>query len=327
MTSREIVRRAVRFENPERLPYSLSEEYGTDFASVGMYPSPDSRPSSGVDEWGAVWENIGVCTLGEVKEHPLKSWDDLGSLSIPDVRAPHRWGRLEGARARAGNRFLLSTGISIFERVHFVRGLENTWMDIHDAPEKLGGLIDTLVEMNLVAIEKYASAGADGYHFCDDWGLQSRLMVSPEAWREIWKPRYARIYSAAHEAGMLTFLHSCGYIADILDDLIEAGLDVIQMDQQENMGLEFLGERFGGRITFWCPVDIQSTMARGNVDEIRAYCRRMVEALGRPGGGFICKYYSDPAGAGHTPEAIDAMCRTFAELSHNTTQLWNGEGA
>ena len=93
MTSREIVRRAVRFEGPERLPYSLTEAYGTDFASVGMSPTPDARPSSGVDEWGAVWENIGVCTLGEVKEFPLKDWADIGSLKIPDVRAPHRWGR------------------------------------------------------------------------------------------------------------------------------------------------------------------------------------------------------------------------------------------
>ena len=140
-------------------------------------------------------------------------------------------------------------------------------------------------------------------------------MISPESWRTIWKPRYARVYQAAHAAKLLTFLHSCGNIVDILDDLIEIGLDVIQMDQQENMGLDLLGRRFGGRITFWCPVDIQNTMVRGSLEEIRAYCRKMVLALGRPHGGFIAKWYGDPAGAGHRQEAIAAMSEEFFRLS------------
>jgi len=101
---------------------------------------------------------------------------------------------------------------------------------------------------------------------------------------------------------------------DILDDLIEIGLDVIQMDQQENMGLELLGERFGGRITFYCPVDIQNTMVYGSLEDIRFYCRKMVKLLGSPNGGFIPKWYSDPVGAGHRQEAIDAMCEEFLRI-------------
>lgn len=293
------------------MPYDFPEPYGTDFAHVGMTPSPDARPREGVDEWGSVWANIGVSNLGEVKEIPLQDWDRWDALSIPDIREPRRWTDLRGARERAGDRFLIGSGISLYERTHFVRGLENVWMDIHLAPEKLGRLIDVLVDMNLYAIERYAEAGADGYMFCDDWGLQDRLMISPDSWRAIWKPRYARVYEAAHDAGLLTFLHSCGDITAILDDLIEIGLDVIQMDQQENMGLERLGREFGGRITFWCPVDIQQTMVRGTLDEIRAYARRMVTTLGRPEGGFMAMWYSDPAGAGHRQAAIDAMCEAF----------------
>jgi hypothetical protein len=113
---------------------------------------------------------------------------------------------------------------------------------------------------------------------------------------------------------------------EILDDLIEIGLDVIQMDQQENMGLELLGERYGGRITFWCPVDIQATMVRGTVEEIRAYCRRMVRVLGRPEGGFIARWYSDPAGAGHRREAIDAAAGEFVRLSREHLACKSGRG-
>lgn len=315
MSSREVIIRTIRFQKPDRLGHDFPGKYGSDFARVGINPSPDARPGRGVDEWGAVWENVGVSNLGEVKGFPLKDWDDFDKMVIPDINDPKRWESLEGARERAGDRFLLGSGISIYERVHFIRGLQNTWMDIYDAPDMLSRLIDILVDMNLTAIRKFAQAGVDGFIFCDDWGLQNRLMISPDSWRKIWKPAYARIYQAAHEAGMLTFLHSCGYIVDILDDLIEIGLDVIHMDQQENMGLKNLGNRFSGRITFFAPVDIQKTMAYGTLDEIRAYCRRMVKELSRPEGGFIPCWYSDPVGAGHQQEDIDAMCEEFLKIS------------
>jgi len=316
-TSRELVRRTIKFERPERLPYDFPEKYGTDFAFVGMSPSPDARPpgGNGTDEWGAVWKNIGVSQLGEVQDFPLKTWDDLPRLRIPDINDPSRWENLKDARSKAGSKFLLGFGISLYERVHFIRGLQNVWMDIYDHPDELGRLIDVLVEMNLVAIRKFARAGVDGYIWPDDWGLQNRLMISPDKWREIWKPRYALIYKAAHAAGMCTFLHSCGNIIEILDDLIEIGLDAVHMDQQENMGLELLGRRFGGRITFFSPVDIQQTMCHGSLDDIRAYCRKMVKLLGSAGGGFIPRWYTDPVAAGHKPEALDAMCEEFLKVN------------
>ncbi|MFH1069743.1 MAG: uroporphyrinogen decarboxylase family protein, partial [Candidatus Glassbacteria bacterium] len=222
---------------------------------------------------------------------------------------------LSRAREEAGDKFLLAYGVSIYERVHFIRGLENTWMDILEHPNELCRLIDILVEMNLAAIERYAAAGVDGLFILDDWGLQNRLMIPPESWNQIWKPRYRRIFEAAQSAGLYTFLHSCGHIVDILEGLIETGLDVLQLDQQENMGLELLRDRFRGRITFFCPVDIQATMARGDPAEIRAYCRKMADCLGTAHGGFMPKWYSDPKGAGHSQEAIRAMCEEFLTIS------------
>jgi uroporphyrinogen decarboxylase len=315
MTPREIVKGTVLFQGAPRFPYTLTPECGTDIHIVGMTPSPDARPKSGVDEWGAVWENIGVSNLGQVKEPPLKEWKDFGRLNIPDARDPKRFATLAEQVKAGGDKFILGNGVSLYERIHFVRGLENAWMDIYDSEDELKKLINILVEMNLEIIPRYAAAGVNGYHWCDDWGLQDRLMISPAKWRELWKPAYARVYRAAHDAGMLTFLHSCGYIADILDDLIDAGLNVIQMDQQENMTLELLAEKFRGRITFWNPVDIQQTMVHGSMDAIRAYARRMAGMLGTPEGGFIAKWYQDVNGAGHRPEAVKTMCEEFVKLS------------
>jgi len=315
MTPRENMAAAIRFETPCRIPRTLPDPYGTDITWTGMDPTVDGRPDASkgpaTDEWGSVWVNIGVSSLGEVKEPALKDWDDFDKLTVPDIRDDARWARLEGARRDAGDKFLMGGGVSLYERVHFLRGLEGAWTDIYEHPEELRRLIDILVDMNLHAVQRYADAGCDGFFFCDDWGLQDRLMIDPAKFREIWRPAYARVYGAAHEAGMLTLLHSCGEITAILDDLIEAGLDVIQMDQQENMGLERLGRQWGGRMTFWCPVDIQRTMARGNTEEIRAYVRKMIGHLARAEGGFIAGYYGDRRAAGHSDQAVQAMCDEF----------------
>jgi hypothetical protein len=322
MTPKENVIRTIRFQRPERPARDLPEPHGSDLVWISMQPNVDARRSGKdgqtVDEWGAVWGNIGVCNLGEVKDPPLKDWADFSKLRIPDVDAESRWASLpEQLAALDPSKFVMANGVSLYERIHFVRGLENTWMDIYQEPENLRKMIDLLMDMNLCAIRRYARVGANGYCWCDDWGLQNKLMIRPDKWREFWKPAYARVYQAAHEAGMLTFLHSCGCILDILEDLIEAGLDVIQLDQQLNMSLEALG-RYRGKITFWCPVDIQAVMPRSDLDEIRTYCHTMFEKLATPHGGFISKWYGDPAGAGHSREAIDAMCREFLTLDYRT---------
>lgn len=314
MNGREMVLKTVHFQSPKGLAMTLPKEYRYDFYGWGPNPSPDARCKKGVDEWGAVWDNIGTTSLGEVKQFPLLDWEDFPKLKIPDVREERRWKGIEEVREKAGDKFLCGSGFSIYERLHFIRSLENTWIDIYENPEKLCELMDILVDMNLYAIEMYGKYGFDGLMFCDDWGLQDSLMISPKHWRELWKPRYQRIFEAAHKAGLVTILHSCGYIVDILDDLIEAGLDVIQMDQQMNMGLDLLSRRFRGRITFYCPVDIQAVMAFGNESTIRAYCREMVSKLGTPTGGFIAGYYSSPQSVGHTPEAIRAMCEEFMAI-------------
>jgi hypothetical protein len=85
MTPREVIRRTIRFEGADRIPLTL-DDYGSDLVGIGMSPSPDARPRQGRDEWGCVWENIGVSNLGEVKQAALPDWDQWDRLKIPDIR-------------------------------------------------------------------------------------------------------------------------------------------------------------------------------------------------------------------------------------------------
>lgn len=77
------------------------------------------------------------------------------------------------------------------------------------------------------------------------------------------------------------------------------------------MGVENLSRRFGGKICFWSPVDIQKTMITGSLDDIRKYARNLVKMLGKFNGGFIAQWYESSEAVGHSKEKIDAMSEAF----------------
>ena len=305
------------FQGPDRIPRRLPEPWGTDFLGVGTSGAPGWKPSvEGQDEWGCVWAKLeGDKTMGQVVTHPLDDYAKLDDFRFPDYDVPERY---DDARRsigdNAGDKFVLAgVPLSFIHRLEYLRGHVEAWTDWREYPEQFDRLLTKMGDVAIDSIRHFASAGADGIMSCDDWGLQDRPMVSPEVFREHFKPHYARVYGAARELGLLCFLHSCGHITALLDDLIDAGLHVIQQDQQENMGVDELADRFGGRLCFWCPVDIQKTMVQGTLDDVRAYARKLIDRLGRFDGGFMATWYSDPDAVNHSPEAIEAMCEAFVE--------------
>ena len=54
---------------------------------------------------------------------------------------------------------------------------------------------------------------------------------------------------------------------------------------------------------------------RRPLDQVRDYCWKLQEKLGSAKGGFIPQWYGDPVGAGHSQEAVDAMCQEFLKIS------------
>ncbi len=285
MTGKELVKRAVFFEGPERIPRDLPEPWGSDFKVVGLLPDPDWEPrEEGEDEWGCVWEKDPEGrTMGQVVKHPLKDYSMLDDYPFPDFTKDARYERMrEVVQGNTEEKFVLA-GIpfSLMHRLEYMRGHVEAWTDPYENPEGLERLLDIFADKAIEIVDKMAEVGVDGFMSPDDLGWQDRLMVSPEIFRTFFKPRYKRVYSHAMKKGVLPFLHSCGYIIDIVGDLIEADLKVIQMDQQENMGVDNLAERYGGKICFYCPVDIQKTMIHGTLDEIREYAKKLIMAFGR----------------------------------------------
>ena len=92
---------------------------------------------------------------------------------------------------------------------------------------------------------------------------------------------------------------------------MEAGIDVCQFDQPELHGIDYLSENFGGRMTFWCPVDIQKTLQTGDPVKVETAAKEYVEKLGCFGGGFIAGYYASNDAIKVDPELQAVACRAF----------------
>jgi len=146
--------------------------------------------------------------------------------------------------------------------------------------------------------------------FCEDWGTQLGLMIRPDVWRRVFAPGFERLCAVAHEQGAKVFMHSCGKITDIIPDLITVGIDALQFDQPRLHGIDELAQ-WHGRVTFWCPVDIQQTLQTHDEQAIVAEARELIGKLGGPEGGFIAGYYGDNASIGLDPHWQDVACRTF----------------
>ncbi len=321
MTSLERVVRAIEFRKPDKLPVcfeilddnQFADKYGSDIVFGGFEQHKKSLPGNAwIDEWGCEWHSISS-TVGEVRRPVLESLDDLPKLHVPDFGNDERYGSAKEIVAEQPDKFVLgSLGFLLFENMHHIIGLKQLMEAFYLERESVEELLNILVKHNLSIVDAYAKTGVHGLIAFEDWGLQDRLMISPKLWRELYKPAYKTIIERIHAGGMKFIMHSCGYILDIIDDFIEIGVDVLQLDQQFNMGLDALAEKCKGKVCMFCPYDIQATPQTEDMSELTSGVKRLVAAFYQDG-GFIGKLYPQPKDVEITDEMMHTICTALTE--------------
>jgi uroporphyrinogen decarboxylase len=313
MNSRERVKRALRFDYPDRVPRELWYLPGVEMFQreeldrllahypndIVRAPSPygRSRRASGVpnvagsytDEWGCVWTVAEPGVVGEVKHPPLADWSALDSYQAPYEILNQADAEKVNAFCSTSEQFVLaSTGVRPFERMQFLRGTEALFMNLAYGADEVLRLRDLVHNFFLEELAFWCQTDVDGISFMDDWGAQTRLLISPQLWRELFKPLYIEYCLMIHDAGKWVFMHSDGHISAIYADLVEIGVDALN-SQLFCMDIEALGQEYRGKLTFWGEIDRQSILAFGSPQDVRAAVRRVSVALGDPAGGVIAQ--------------------------------------
>jgi uroporphyrinogen-III decarboxylase len=196
-----------------------------------------------------------------------------------------------------------------FEQLQFIRTTENLLLDLARPPAELFVLLERMHRFYCEQLEVWANTAVEALTFMDDWGMQKSMLISPMMWRKHFKPLYRDYIEIAHSHGKYAFMHSDGYILDILPDLIEIGLDAINA-QIFCMDLQKLSERGKGKITFWGEIDRQYLLPQGTVEEIIAAVQSVKAALYENGGVIAqCEF-----GPGAKPENVYLVFETWNKI-------------
>ena len=213
------------------------------------------------DEWGVLWDRRIDRDIGVPLNQVLASRSDLDRLRVPDPRSPARYAHFAPLLEACGDRYVLvKFSYSLFERAWSLRGFEELMLDFVDDPSFVSDLMSRICDFNLSVLEQITGFAVDGVYFADDWGCQRGLLISPASWRRFIKPFVHKMYEQAHQQGYHVFIHCCGDISALLDDLIEVELDVFNPFQPEVMDIEALMGKYSGRLAFYGGLSVQQTL-------------------------------------------------------------------
>lgn len=332
MTPKTLVYKTLEFNRPERIPRQLwvlpwaTNHFPKEYENIKQCFPDDIVHSdfkfkeppkvSGeaykigyfIDEWGCRFECKEEGVLGEVKEPLIKTWADLEKVRPPrecltvDVDVVNDF-------CRHTDKFVIAGCCPRpFERIQFLRGTENLMMDVALQEQEFKELLNIVHSFHIEEMNLWAKTNVDSLLFMDDWGAQRSLLISPNSWRALFKPLYKEYIDIAHSHGKKIFMHSDGYILDIIPDLIELGLDAVN-SQIFCMGVENVA-KFAGKITFWGELDRQHLIPHGSKQDIINAVKMVHKNLYRDGGVIAQLEF----GPGANPQNVMTAFETWEQL-------------
>jgi len=320
MTKRERVIRAIRHQQPDKVPWNMDLARPLLEKLAGYYGEPrltdptffeqwvgnhlrtvgpeggklfhgletEVQPGLWRDGWGVIWDCRGLYGEGEwgrpvnivLPEPSLKGY------TFPEPPGPEAFAHFPRFIADHRDYFVVAEEGHLFEVAWALRGMENLLTDMLLHPDFVDELLDGITEHYLVLIERAVQYDVDGFTFGDDWGSEKGLIMGPRLWRRFIKPRMARMFERVRAAGKFVFLHTDGDVTEILEDLIEIGLDVYNPFQPDVMDVYEIKRRYGDRLCFYGGISIQQLLPFGSPQQVKAEVQRMIRQVGA-GGGYI----------------------------------------
>lgn len=290
MTRRQVIHAVLSHERPPYVPWSfgfteeawqkLSDYYRKDDLdeflenhilglgnSIGFFE--DLGNCRVRDVFGVVWDRSADKDIGIVEGIVLPE-PSLRGLRMPNPLDERFFEDIPAKLDRYGDRFrVFSIGFSLFERAWTLRGMENLLVDFHEEPAFVHDLFSAIVDYNVAQVNEAIKYDIDAVYFGDDWGQQHGLIMGPARWRESILPHLRRMYGAVKSAGKRVFIHSCGDVDELFDDLIDAGVDCFNPFQPEVMDVFGLLDAYRGRLSFHGGLSTQRTLPYGTVDDVR----------------------------------------------------------
>lgn len=234
------------------------------------------------DVFGVVWDRSVDKDIGNVEGCVLAD-PTLNGYTFPDPFDARFTSDILSKIELYGDRFrVFQIGFSLYERAWTLRGMQNFLIDFYDHPSFVVELLNTIADYNLAQIDEALKYDIDAVYFGDDWGQQRGLQMGPKLWRQFLLPVLQRMYAYVRKSGKYVFIHSCGDVDELFDDLVGIGLNCFNPFQPEVMDVAALLEEYRGRLTFHGGLSTQRTLPYGSVEDVCHETGKLLE-LGRDG--------------------------------------------
>ena len=233
---------------------------------------------------------------------------------------PEAWAALRAkTRERAGDERLVAgfMATGIFEQCHFLMPFKDVLTNLYDHPKEMHELIDYITEFRLAYVKHLIeNLKPDVIFSHDDWGTKDALFMKPDMWREFFKEPYRRFYGYIREQGVIAIHHADSYLAPIVEDMAEIGIQVWQGVLPEN-DIPALQQRLKGRMVLMGGIGAAIDREDAGEEEVRRYVHDALHEY-CPGGHFIPSITYGLAGTvyKHVDPWIDDEIRKYNEGVH-----------
>lgn len=281
---------------------SVLERFDVDtrFLGLGGYEGEQREldEDTYLDEWGTTWRkaedghylNVDGPFFGQRRPDAA----DLDAGNWPDPDNPGYYRGL-GERARRLRHetdcaVILNMPIGVVHQGQFLRGFGDWLKDLYKNRMFSERLLDMIADRWIAVAENaldIVGGDVDIVFFGDDLASQLAPLFDPEVYRELIKPRHARMIAAVKaRAEVKVLYHSCGALFRFISDLADVGVDAINPVQVSAKDMEpaRLKAAHGDRMCFWGGIDTQRTLPFGTPEKVRAAVRQSVDCLGQSGG-------------------------------------------
>jgi uroporphyrinogen decarboxylase len=277
---------AICHQAPSHVPYAGEGAYRL-VDHAGRKP-----PRAGRDEWGVAWAplppgyEVGPAEPAEsyAVVHPAASVAEALALLLPQGCARACFDGLFDRSDAAQTLLIGQHGPGLLDRFILLLGMQRALVALVAEPEAAAAVIGRIADYHVAVARAYLAAGSEAAWLADDYAGSDGPYLRPVLWRRLLLPQMARVVAVYREAGVPVFFHTCGRAEVFVDDLLDAGVNVFNL-QSEVCNLDALRERHGRRIAFIGGVP-SGLMLAARPEEVRQAARSAIERLGQ-GGGLV----------------------------------------
>ncbi len=273
-----------RFDEEGKVVYDswgMGIQVDSDGFCAVFNPLAEKRTKEFVEKWMPA--RIHDACMADTLEERVRLW----TPPDPDQARNYEW-MVRDYKALSGDYYVIPSGyFGIYERAYGVIGISQMLEGMAGYPKVIGELVDKITDYRVAVAENIVKLGLfDLGHMGDDLGQQHMPFFSLKMFRDLFLPRYKRLWAVFKDAGMKMAMHSCGNITVFLPDLIDIGLDVLE-PVQPCMDIHDLKRKFGEDLVFWGGIDTQELLPFGTPAEIQAHVEETIRTLGKGGGHII----------------------------------------